>query len=200
MARLTADQLAPDGAPAACLRALREATGGEDQPMERHCVRLFVIAERLAADEGWNVDRELMLCAAFLHDAGIFESVATRDHAYVSDGRRLALETVARYHWPQERRRVLGDAIEQHHAQTSRDHLGHEVEVMRKADLIDASSTLVTFGLPRPWLRGLATAVPRRGLYPLLAREVGRMLRERPLTLAGVFWPPSDGHRADQID
>jgi hypothetical protein len=196
---LTGDELAPSGAAAACLRALRAAAGGgEDEPMEGHCVRMFVIAERLAADAGLEVDRELLLCAAFLHDVGIFESVATRDHAYVTDGRRVALEVVAPFRWPDERRRLLGDAIEQHHAQTSRDHLGHEVELLRKADLVDVSLGLVAFGLPRGWLRGLARAVPRTGFYALLAREVGRMVRERPQTVGGVFLPPSEG-RADAI-
>jgi HD domain len=198
MSRLSADELAPTGAPAACLQTLRAATGRHDEPMERHCVRSFVIAERLAADAGQDIDRELLLCASLLHDVGIFESVATRDHAYVTDGRRVALETVAPFAWPAQRRRLLGDTIEQHHAQTSRDGLGHEVELMRRADLVDVSRGLVSFGLPRSWLRGLSSAVPRRGFYALLAREIGRMLRNRPQTLPAVFMPPPSG-RAEPI-
>jgi len=191
MARLTADELATEGAPAACLQALRDATGARDEPMERHTVRCFVIAERLAREQGCGIDRELLLCASFLHDVGIFAAVATREQSYVADGRERALAVVAPYGWSAARRRLLGDTIYQHHAHASREHLGHEVELMRRADLVDASGGLVTFGLGRAWLRGLNAAVPRRGLYLLLARAVGRMLRERPATLLDVFTPPN---------
>ena len=39
------------------VRALREATGTTDDPMERHTVRQFLIAGRMAADRGLEFDR-----------------------------------------------------------------------------------------------------------------------------------------------
>jgi hypothetical protein len=36
----------------------------------------------------------------------------------------------------------------------------------------------------------LNAAVPRAGLIGELAREVGRALRERPLTVPQIFWRP----------
>lgn len=190
---LTADELAPDGAPAACLAALRKAEGAAGGPMERHTVRQFVIAERLAHDAGQAVDRELLLCAAFLHDAGLFDGVASKDEPYVTDGRRLALEVIDPFGWPAERRRLLGDAIEQHHAPTSRAHLGAEVELMRRSDLVDVSVGLINFGLSRGWLRGLMAAVPRAGFYPLILRELAQAARDRPATLPRIFTPPREG-------
>jgi hypothetical protein len=42
--------------------------------------------------------------------------------------------------------------------------------------------------IARHWLKNLSAAVPRRGLVTELAREVGRALGERPLTMPRIFW------------
>ena len=55
-----ADDLATTDAELACLNALREATGTTDDPMERHCERQFLTAERMATDRGLETDRELL--------------------------------------------------------------------------------------------------------------------------------------------
>lgn len=65
---------------------------------------------------------------------------------------------------------------------------GGEAESIRRADLVDVSGGLVSFGLGRSWLQNLNRAVPRDGLLGELRREVGRALRERPLTMAMIFW------------
>jgi hypothetical protein len=190
-----ADDLAPEGAPAECLAALRRASGEHDGPMERHTVRQFLIAERLAHEAGTRIDRELLLCAAFLHDAGLY-AAGPAAGVYTADGRRLALDTVAKYGWSEQRRRLLGDAIEQHHALTSRVHLGAEVELMRRSDLVDVSRGIIAFGLSRAWLRGLFAAVPRTGFWVTIGHELRRMVRERPSTMPRIFAPPSGGRPA----
>ncbi len=48
----------------------------------------------------------------------------------------------------------------------------------------------LTAGIGRPWLRTLYHEVPRKGLIGELAREVGRALRERPLTMPRIFLRP----------
>jgi hypothetical protein len=65
---------------------------------------------------------------------------------------------------------------------------GGEVEAIRLADLVDLSGCLLAFGLDRRWLHTLNDAVPRRGLAGELIREVGRALRERPMTVPRIFW------------
>lgn len=192
---MTADELAPDGAPAECLAALRRASGERDGAMERHTVRQFLIAERLAHQSGTSIDRDLLLCAAFLHDAGLYASGPAAG-VYTADGRRLALDTVAPYGWSEQRRRLLGDAIEQHHALTPRAYLGAEVELMRRSDLVDVSRGIIAFGLSRAWLRGLFAAVPRNGFWVTIGRELKRMARERPSTMPRIFAPPPGGRPA----
>jgi hypothetical protein len=175
------------------MAALRDATGTVDDPMERHCVRQFLIAERLGEQEhpgAAAVDRELLLCAALVHDAGRYPGVATGD-VYVTDSLRLAERTIAPFGWPAERLARCLDAVEQHHATRSRWDWGAEVELIRRSDLVDVTRGLVAFGLPRAWLRELFGSLPRSGFYRMLLREVGRMARSRPRTLTRIFSPRS---------
>ena len=186
-----ADELAGTPAERVCLDALRAVSGETDGAMERHCVRQFLIAERLAEDAQESVDRELLLCAAFLHDAGLYPGVATQD-AYVTDGRHLAERTLEPFAWPPDRLNRCLDAVEQHHALRDRSSFGVEVELMRRADLVDVSAGLVNFGIDRWWVRNLVREIPRSGFHRFLARETWRMARERPRSLPHVFAPP--GH------
>jgi HD superfamily phosphodiesterase len=66
---MNADALSASAAAQSALEALR-AAAGSDSPLERHCLRQFAIAERLAGDRAF--DRELLLCACWLHDLGLF--------------------------------------------------------------------------------------------------------------------------------
>ena len=66
---MDADALSATPAAQAALEALRTAAGANG-PMERHCLRQFAIAERLAGNRA--LDRELLLCACWLHDAGLY--------------------------------------------------------------------------------------------------------------------------------
>ena len=182
---MRAEDLDQTPAAQAALEALREATGERGGPMERHCLRLFVIAERLAG--GQPIDRELLMCAAWLHDAGLW---SRSPDSYVTDGARLAESVLAPFGFSGERLQRAMDACEQHHALGSREELGLEVELVRQADLVDASGGLVAMGVPRAWLRGLFRAVPRAGFAPMIAQAVAGELRERPASFARVFAPP----------
>jgi hypothetical protein len=167
----------PGGAP--CRRGIRQS------PLERHCLRQFAIAERLAGDRAF--DRELLLCACWLHDLGLF--TLSRD-PYVTEGARLAARVLEPFGWPPERLQRCMDACEQHHAPRSRIALGLEVELVRQSDLVDVTAGLVTFGLDRRWLRELFREVPRDGLWRLIGSAVLNELRHRPASLVGVFLSP----------
>jgi hypothetical protein len=183
-----ADELAQSPAERASLEALRTASGETDGAMERHCVRQFLIAERLAEDAGQDADRELLLCAAFLHDTGLYPSVKSHD-AYVTDGRHLGERTLAPFGWEPARLTRCLDAIEEHHALRDRSSLGAEVELIRRADLVDVSAGLVNFGIDRWWIRGLVREIPRSGFYRFLAGAIWQMARERPRSLPRIFSP-----------
>ncbi len=190
------DPAALDQPPAAqaCLETLRAVSGERDGAMERHCVRVFVIAERLAGPQ--PIDREVLLCATWLHDAGLW---CPGDDPYVTEAARLAQRTLAPFDWPLARVQRCMDACEQHHAPTSRADLGLEVELMRRADLVDVSGGLVAHGLPRPWLRGLFRAAPRTGMATMLARAIAGELRHRPQSLWGAFVAPHRTRASDVV-
>jgi hypothetical protein len=181
-----ADRAVETDAEREALDAVREATDETNGPMERHGTRVFRIACELAERRGLEVDREVLLVAGFLHDLGLYDSVS-RGGVYVKDGADFATELLDRHGWPPKRIQLCADAIERHHELRSQWRAGNEVELMRRADLVDVSSGLVAFGLPRAWLRGLFAEIPREGTYREVARMVGHALRERPLTMTRIF-------------
>ena len=121
-------------------------------------------------------------------DAGLYPGAASSD-TYVRDGRRLAERTLAVFDWPPDRLRRLGNAVEYHHELRAQWDRGAEVELMRRADLVEVSQNPVRFGLPRPWLRALRRRIPVDGMGREIGRLVARVLRERPGTLPRVFAP-----------
>ena len=171
------------------LGALRTATARADGPMERHCLRVRHIATRLAADRAWVIDDEVITVAAILHDIGLYPS-ASRGGVYTQDGAELAREMLRAHAWSAERIRRCTAAIDRHHELRGQLARGAEVEALRLADLIDLSGGLLAFGLDRRWLRALNRTVARRGLIAELARELGRAVRQRPLTIPQIFWRP----------
>jgi hypothetical protein len=154
--------------------------------MERHCLRVFVIAERSAMDLGRRIDREVLLCASLLHEIGAYPIAATGD-VYTSDGRRFAERLLDPFAWPEIRVRACGDAIENHHRLSPVWELGPETELVRRADLVDVSAGVVAFGVSRSWLRGLFSAVSRDGIYTEIGRIVAGFARDRPQTIPRII-------------
>lgn len=182
----TFDELAQTPAAQEALRRLRDATGQTSGPMERHCLRTRHIAAEIARRRGWPIDEELLTVAAILHDIGLYPAVS-RGGVYTADGAELARELLAAHDWSPERIERCAEAIDRHHELRNQRARGGEVEGLRLADLVELSGGALRFGLERSWLRVLNGAVPRAGLLGELAREVGRALRERPLTMPRIF-------------
>ena len=180
------DELADTDAARAALERLRAATGASDGPMERHCLRTRHIAARLAADRGWTVDGELLTVAAILHDIGLYPQ-ASRGGVYTADGAALARELLREHGFSAERIERCAQAIDRHHELRGQLAQGAEVEALRLADRVELSAGLLRYGIDRGWLRALHRSAPRRGLVGELVREIGRALRERPLTLPQIF-------------
>ena len=183
-----ADELARTDAERECLEEVRRLSGTTGGPLENHNVRVFRVAERLAERRGLKVDREVLLCAAHLHDIGLYPGAAS-DAAYVEDGARLARTLLEPHGWPPARVKRCADAIERHHELRSQWRLGVEVELLRRADLVDVSGGLVTFGAGRRWVRSLGRRASRRGFYREIARLLAGEIRRRPGTLPRVFRP-----------
>jgi HD domain-containing protein len=182
----TAEDLARTDSEVAALERLREITGQTGGPMERHGLRVFLIADRLATARGAEVDREVLLIAGLLHDVGLYDE-ASHGGIYVLEGAEFTADLLREQGWDDDRIQLCFDAIERHHEVRSQWDRGAEVELIRRADLVDLTSGLVPFGLSRGWLRDLFRSVPRDGTYGTIGREVGRLLIHRPLTFPRIF-------------
>src|SRR4051794_28500520 len=98
MANLTADELVDTDDEREALARLREVTGDTGGAMERHGLRCFLIAEKLAADGHHEIDREVTLIASLLHDIGLYDGAA-EGGAYVTDGRHYAERMLVARGW-----------------------------------------------------------------------------------------------------
>ena len=181
-----AEDLARTASENAALAALREAAGETGGPMERHGLRVFLIADRLATARELKVDREVLLIAGLLHDVGLYDA-ASHGGVYVKEGAEFTAEILRRQGWEEDRIRLCFDAIERHHELRSQWERGPEVELIRRADLVDISDGLVRFGLSREWIQDLFKSVSRDGTYRTIGHEVGRLLLRRPLTFPQIF-------------
>jgi HD superfamily phosphodiesterase len=194
MTIVTAEEMVRTDDEREALARLRELTGESGGAMERHGMRCFLIAEKLAAENHREIDREVMLIASLLHDIGLYDG-ASEGGAYVTDGRHYAERMLVDRGWRGDRLRRCLDAIELHHELRSQLATGAEAEMLRRADLIELSAGTVSFGLSRAWLRGLASAVPRKGIYVEVGRMVAKAARERPATLPLIFITGRDRDR-----
>lgn len=186
-----ADDLCTTPATQRCLAVLRELTGdAQDGPMERHSIRVVLLAEELARRDGNVVDAELLLCAGLLHDLGLYPGAATKA-AYVTDGRVLAEKELTALGWPAERVCLCADAVEHHHELVSQAARGTEVELMRRADLIEVSHGLIMFGVPRKHYKQLLRRIPRDGFVPEVLRGLKGAIRDRPASLWRIARPGS---------
>jgi hypothetical protein len=183
-----AESLVTTDAERDALQALRDAAGETDGVMERHCVRCFLLCEELAVLASADLDREVSLCAAFLHDIGLYPSV-TDGGVYTEEGAAVARRLGLQAGWNESRAGLCADACAYHHSVRSKWELGAEVETLRLADRIEVSGGLFRSGLDREQIRGVNEIAPRDGFYGGLIHAVWPVLRSRPLTLPAVFKP-----------
>jgi hypothetical protein len=151
-----------------------------------HGWRLYALALELARRGSHDVDRELLLVAALLHDIGLYPD-ASKKGVYTADGAVFARELLADQGWPADRMDLLADAIERHHELRQQWDKGDEVELVRRADLIEVSGGLIRFGVSRKFFQDLLAEYPRSGFYREVGRLLGHALIERPLTLPRIF-------------
>lgn len=181
-----ADGLAQTALERRCLEELRDACGEVEGPMERHCVRCFMFVERLADRRDLDIDREVALCAAFLHDVGIYSS-RSQGGVYTDESGELARRLFTEAGADAERAQLCADACAYHHARSSQLARGAEVELLRLADQIEVFGGVRRHGLTREDIEETFDAVPRAGLYGHIAKLTVRALRERPGTLPKIF-------------
>jgi hypothetical protein len=141
-----------------------------------HAYRVVNLCAAIVKD---RVDLEKIAVAAVFHDLGIWTN---KTFDYIAPSVALAREYLpahGRAAWIAEIERMIAD----HHKITP-SHANHDslVEPFRRADWIDVTRGLRTFGLPRPLIRSVLAGWPSAGFHWRLVQLTLERFRTHPLT------------------
>lgn len=152
------------------------ALGHDFIPYRNHVYRVVNLCAAIAGDRG---NLEKIAVAAVFHDLGIWTD---KTFDYLAPSVALAREYLAargRADWFAEIEGMIAD----HHKITpsgaDRDSL---VEHFRRADWIDVTRGLRTFGLSRPFIRSVLAGWPSAGFHWRLVQLTLERFRRHPLT------------------
>lgn len=142
-----------------------------------HAYRVMNFCTVLAGDDAETTRQKIAIAAGF-HDLGIWT-----DHTfdYVPPSERLAqgyLVQTGHADWARE----IDAMIHEHHKITRyRVNPTWLVESFRRADLVDVSWGIITFGMPRKFLRQVFLAFPNAGFHKRLIQLSLRRFLTHPL-------------------
>ena len=141
-----------------------------------HVYRVANLCAALGKD---RVDLERIAVAAVFHDLGIWTN---KTFDYIAPSEALAHQYLAaqgRADWIAE----IETMIEDHHKITpSTASRGSLVESFRRADWIDVTRGLRTFGVPRPFIESVFAMWPSAGFHWRLVTLTLERVRTHPLT------------------
>lgn len=122
--------------------------------------------------------------AACFHDIGIWTQ-NTLDYLSPSiPPTRQYLKKNGLSHWEEE---ICLMIIEHHRIRSIKDYESPLIELFRKADLVDFSNGLVTFGLTKAVIAEVKKAFPTKGFHWMLVKKTGSWLLEHPLRPAPMM-------------
>ena len=157
------------------LQAHRSALGDDFTAYRNHTYRVVNLCIALFPAE--TAQLEKITTAAAFHDLGIWTD---RTFDYLQPSVRLASDHLTRSgkeKWTLE----ISEMILQHHKLSQyRANGDWLVEPLRRADLVDLSMGLITFGLPRRLVKELYATWPSAGFHKRLIELEFSQLRTRP--------------------
>lgn len=157
------------------LEAHAAELGGDFAAYRNHAYRVANLCVALSPDGAAQLEK--IATAAAFHDLGIWTE---RTFDYLRPSVTLAcahLARAGREEWASE----VAEMILQHHKLSTYRGDGRPlVEPLRRADWVDVSKGLFTFGLPRPLVREVFSAWPDEGFHKRLVRLELKRLRTHP--------------------
>ena len=157
------------------LHAHATELGDDFQAYRNHVYRVANLCVALCPAEGDQLQK--MAIAAAFHDLGIWTD-RTFDYLKPSIGLACAhLAQVGQAEWTPE---VSGMILEHHRIRRYRDDPQWLVEPFRRADWVDVSHGLFSFGLPRAFLRQVFATWPDAGFHKRLVQLSLKRLRTHP--------------------
>jgi HD domain-containing protein len=153
------------------------ALGNDFTAYRNHTYRLINFCSALAGDA--PVSLEKMAIAGAFHDLGIWTD---KTFDYLPPSERLAREYLTRQgklEWASE----INGMIREHHKLTRyQANPNWLVEAFRRADLVDVSLGIITFGLPRKFVREVRSRFPNTGFHKRLIQLSLSRLLSHPLS------------------
>jgi HD domain len=149
--------------------------GGDFTAYRNHTYRVVNLCVALSA--GDLAQLEKIATAAAFHDLGIWTD---RTFDYLRPSVRLAcahLISTGRGEWASEITEMI---LEHHKISPYRGRRHRLVELLRRADWVDVSKGLITFGLPRKLLKEIFSTWPSAGFHKRLVRLELDRLRTHP--------------------
>jgi hypothetical protein len=159
------------------LSAHARSLGDDFVPYRNHVYRVVNLCVRLHSVRGDEL-RRLAIAAAF-HDLGIW-TAGTFD--YLRPSMALAKAYLIRSGQPAWVTEVNAIILEHHKILPYRGLAQPLVEIFRKADWIDVTRGLLTFGIPRRIAAELYVAWPSAGFHRRLVQLAARRFRSNPWT------------------
>lgn len=149
--------------------------GGDFTAYRNHAYRVVNLCVALSPSDPAQLEK--IATAAAFHDLGIWTD---RTFDYLEPSVNLAcahLARAGREAWSSE----VTEMILQHHKISPyRDQRHQLVEPLRRADWVDVSKGLITFGLPRNLLKAVFSTWPSAGFHKRLVRLELDRLRTHP--------------------
>ncbi|MFQ5477265.1 MAG: HD domain-containing protein [Candidatus Binatia bacterium] len=146
-----------------------------------HAYRVFNFARELAGSSS-ETDTKFAV-AAYFHDLGIWAD-HTFDYLTPSVTRaRDYLAAQRKADWMEE----VSYMITEHHKITSAGGFGALVEAFRRADWIDVTLGLLSYGLPRYFVREVRREFPNEGFHRRLLSLTVERIREHPTRPLPMF-------------
>jgi hypothetical protein len=153
------------------------ALGNDLAAYRNHTYRVINFCSALSTDD--PVPLEKTVIAAAFHDLGIWTD---KTFDYLPPSEKLAQAYLAKSgkcEWAPE----ISAMIHEHHKITRyRSNPNWLVETFRRADLVDVSRGIFTFGLPRKFLRKVFAQFPNAGFHKRLIQLSFRRLLSHPLS------------------
>lgn len=157
------------------LEAHAAELGGDFTAYRNHAYRVVNLCVALSPADGAQLEK-IAIATAF-HDMGIWTD---RTFDYLQPSVRLAcahLTRTGREEWIAE----VTEMILQHHKISSYpDRHDWLVEPLRRADWVDVSKGLITFGLPRKLIKEVFSTWPSAGFHKRLVQLELNRLRTHP--------------------
>jgi hypothetical protein len=159
------------------LGAHARSLGDDFVSYRNHVYRVVNLSLRLHSANG-DALRRLAIAAAF-HDLGIW-TAGTFD--YLRPSMALAKEYLIRSGQPEWVAEVSALILEHHKILPYRGMVHPLVESFRKADWIDVTRGLLTFGIPRRFVAELYRTWPSAGFHRRLVQLAAQRFRSNPWT------------------